>query len=94
MHEPEGDDSAVWHPLCIRARLDRTHGGLPMSADMILAGTQFVGLVLSFTLLHRARRFSVRLWSTKHFHPGLPTGSDVMQPAEIDQIFRTQERQT
>jgi len=59
-----------------------------MNAEMILAGTQFDGMVLSFTLLLRARRLSVGLWSTGPSFQRLPAGSDVEHLAEIDQIFR------
>lgn len=59
-----------------------------MNAERILAGTQFIGMVLSFALLLRARRLSVGLWSTGHSCQRLPTGSDVEQPSEIDQKFR------
>jgi hypothetical protein len=59
-----------------------------MKAEMIFAVTQFVGMVLSFTLLLRARRLSVWLWSTQPSYRRLPTGIVVEQPSEIDQIFR------
>jgi hypothetical protein len=59
-----------------------------MNAEMILTGTKFLGMVLSFTLLLRARQLSVGLWSTEKSRQRLPTGSDVKQPSEIDQIFR------
>ncbi len=50
-----------------------------MNAEMILAGTrlaQLVGMVLSFTLLLRARQLSVGLWSTTSSNQHLPTRSD------------------
>jgi len=60
-----------------------------MNAEMILAGAQFVGMALSFTLLLRARRLSVGLWSTGSSYPRLPAGSDVDHPTEIDKILRS-----
>jgi hypothetical protein len=63
-----------------------------MNAEMILASAQFVGLMLSFTLLLRARRLSAELWSAERSCQRLPTGRHVKQPSEIDRIFRTQER--
>lgn len=59
-----------------------------MNAEMILAGAQFLGMVLTFALLHRARRLLVGLWSTEPSCQCLPTGSDVEQPAENSGIFR------
>jgi len=59
-----------------------------MNAEMIHAGAQFLGMVLSFMLLLRIRRLSIGLWSTGPSYQCLPTGSDVEQPSEIDQIFR------
>jgi hypothetical protein len=59
-----------------------------MKAETILAVTQFVGMVLSFTLLLKARRLSVWLWSTQPSHRHSPTRNAVGQPSEIDQIFR------
>jgi hypothetical protein len=63
-----------------------------MNAEMILAGNQFVGMVLSFTLLLRTRQLSVGLWSTGPSCQRLPIGSGVKQSVEIDQIFRASER--
>ncbi len=60
-----------------------------MSAKMILASAQLVGMVLSFALLHRTRRLSVGLCSPGSSHQSLPTVSDVTQSVEIDQRFRT-----
>ncbi len=60
-----------------------------MSAKMILASAQLVGMVLSFAFLLRARRLSVGLWSTGHSCRRLPTVNGIEQPAEIDQKFRT-----
>jgi hypothetical protein len=59
-----------------------------MSKEMILVVPQFVGMVLSFALLFRARRLSVGLWSTETSHRRLRAGTVGEQPAEIDQIFR------
>jgi hypothetical protein len=60
-----------------------------MNAEMILAGAQFVGMALSFTLLLRARRLSVGLWSTGPSYQRLSAGSGVDHPTEIDKIFRS-----
>lgn len=59
-----------------------------MSTEMILVGTQLVGMVLSFTLLLRARRLSVELWSTRLSYQGSYTKRDVEQIAETSRIFR------
>lgn len=59
-----------------------------MNAEMIFAGTQFVGMVLSFTLLLRVRRISIGLWSTGPSYQYLSTGSGVEQPSDSVQIFR------
>jgi hypothetical protein len=48
-----------------------------MNVEMILAGTKLVGMVLSFTLLLRARKLSVGLWSTAPCYHRLPARSDV-----------------
>jgi hypothetical protein len=60
-----------------------------MNAEMILASIQFVGMVLSFTLLLRARRLSVGIRSAGLSCERLPTVSFVKQPSEVDQILRT-----
>jgi hypothetical protein len=39
-----------------------------MKAEMILAGTQFVAMVLSLAFLLRAKRLSVGLWSAALSH--------------------------
>jgi hypothetical protein len=59
-----------------------------MNTEMIFAGTQLVGMVLSFTLLLRARRLSVELWSTRLSYQRSYTKSNVEQLAEISRIFR------
>ncbi len=59
-----------------------------MNTEMILVGTQLVGMVLSFTLLLRARRLSVELWSTRLSYQGSYTKRDVEQIAETSRIFR------
>jgi hypothetical protein len=59
-----------------------------MSKEMILVVPQFVGMVLSFALLFRARRLSVGLWSTETSRRLLPAWTAGEQPSEIDQIFR------
>ena len=59
-----------------------------MNAGMILASTQFVGMVLSFTLLLRVRRLSMGLWSPGPSYERMSTGSGVEQPTEIVEIFR------
>jgi hypothetical protein len=76
------------NPLSVKASLDRTRGGLPMNVEMILAGTRFAGIALSFMILLRARRLSVGLWSTASFYQRSPVSSGVTQSIEIDQIFR------
>jgi hypothetical protein len=58
-----------------------------MNAETMFAGTQFVGMALSFTLLLRARRLSVGLWSAA------PIGNYVEQLAGIERIFKALERQ-
>jgi hypothetical protein len=60
-----------------------------MSAKMILASAQLIGMVLSFALLHRTRRLSVGLCSTVSSRQSLPAGSDVTQSVEIEKRFRT-----
>lgn len=47
-----------------------------MIAEMILAGTRLVGMVLSFAVLFRARKLSVDLWPTAPCSHPLLTGSD------------------
>jgi hypothetical protein len=59
-----------------------------MSKEMILVVPQFVGMVLSFALLFRARRLSVGLWSTETSQRCLRAETLGEQPAGIDQIFR------
>jgi hypothetical protein len=59
-----------------------------MNVEMILASTKVVGLVLSFTLLLRARQLSVGLWSAAPYYQRLPTGSVVEQQTEMDRRFR------
>jgi len=63
-----------------------------MITDMILAGGQIAGVGLSVTLLHRARRLSVGLCSTRPSCQSLPTGVDVEQSPPIDQLLTAQER--
>jgi hypothetical protein len=46
-----------------------------MKTEMILAGTQFVAMVLSFTLLLGARRLSVGLWSQDLLTSDYPRGA-------------------
>jgi hypothetical protein len=64
-----------------------------MNAEMILAGVMLAGTVLSSILLLRARRLSVEMWSAKPSSQFLPMGSDVTCLVEMNQAFRTQERQ-
>jgi hypothetical protein len=64
-----------------------------MNAETMFAGTQFVGMALSFTLLLRARQLSVGLWSAAPSDQRLPIGNYVEQLAGIERIFRALERQ-
>jgi len=54
-----------------------------MNVDMVLAGAQFVCMLLSFTLLLGARRLSVGLCSTAPSYQRLPTRSDVQNPLNL-----------
>jgi len=60
-----------------------------MNVGMIFLGAYFVGTVLSFAILLRVLQLSVGLWSKRPSCPRLTAESDVEQPSEIDQIFRT-----
>jgi hypothetical protein len=68
--------------------LDKTLGGLPMDAKMILVGAHIIGTVLSFTILFRALQLSLGLRLKEISYQRLPTWSDVEKPTENDQIFR------
>ena len=59
-----------------------------MNAEMILDSALLVGLALSFTLLFRARRIAVGLWSQEPSYRRLCNGSGARQPSEIDGAFR------
>jgi len=59
-----------------------------MNAAIFLAGTQAVGMVLSFILLLRVRLLSVGLSSRGPSYQRLSVGSDAEQPADRDQVFR------
>jgi hypothetical protein len=54
-----------------------------MNAEIAITGASVIGLVLSSTLLLRARRLSDKLWSARPSSQRTPAGN-VMRPAERD----------
>jgi len=60
-----------------------------MNTGMILYGALLVCTALSFTLLHRARRIAVGLWSAEPSYPCLCDVSGARQPAEMNGISRS-----
>jgi len=64
-----------------------------MNEGMIVAGTQCVGMVLSFTLLLRVRRLSVGIWSKDPSSERVFTGSRAEIVVGFERTFRAQERQ-
>jgi hypothetical protein len=59
-----------------------------MNAETIHAGIQFVAMMLSFTLLLRARHLSAGLRAAEPSSSRLPAENVVKQPSESERIFR------
>ncbi len=59
-----------------------------MNAEMIQDGVLFVGMVLSFTLLLRARRIAAGLWFAETSHQRLCNVDGAKRPVEMDRAYR------